>query len=77
MGRTATARPAARRTARATTKPRRKLERCQHGLLRGTCAICLQMEETIDLTTGKLAPDERPPRSRASDDEGEEEEDEE
>jgi hypothetical protein len=35
------------------------------------------MEETIDLATGKLAPDERPPRSRASDDEGEEEEDEE
>lgn len=77
MGRTATARPAARRTARATTKSRKRIERCEHGLLKGTCAICLRMEETIDLTTGRLAPEERPGRSRGGDDEGEEEEDEE
>lgn len=77
MGRTATARPAARRTARATTKSRKRIERCEHGLLKGTCAICLRMEETIDLATGKLAPEERPGRARGGDDESEEEEDEE
>lgn len=64
MARTATRRTATGRTksARASTatRPRTTLERCPHGLLKGTCAICLQMEETIDLTTGKLAPEERP-----------------
>jgi len=42
-------------------------------LLKATCAICLQMEETIDLTTGRLAPDERPAR-RVAEEESEEEE---
>ncbi|HEY3247118.1 MAG TPA: hypothetical protein VGK88_02345 [bacterium] len=66
MARTATRRTATGRTksARATTATRigTRLERCPHGLLKGTCAICLQMEETVDLTTGKLAPEERPGR---------------
>lgn len=61
-------------TARATRRSPKKhrLERCEHGLLRATCAICLQMEETVDLTSGRLAPDERP--GRGGDDEGEDEE---
>lgn len=51
------------------------LERCDHGLLKGTCAICLQMEETLDLHSGKLAPEERSGvRIRASEEEEEEEE---
>lgn len=50
------------------------LERCEHGLLRATCAICLQMEETTDLTHGRLAPDERPSRREADEEESEEEE---
>src|SRR4030067_2889096 len=68
LGRTATAR-ATRRSSKVSpgTRSRNKLERCEHGLLRATCAICLQMEETTtDLTTGRLAPDERPAR-RAGD----------
>jgi len=32
------------------------------------------MEETTDLTTGRLSPDERPARRGADDDEGDEEE---
>jgi hypothetical protein len=32
------------------------------------------MEETVDLTTGRLAPDERPVRRTADDEESEEEE---
>ncbi len=49
LGKTATA-----------SKSRKKLQRCQHGLLKGTCAICLRMDETVELHTGKLAPEERP-----------------
>ncbi len=60
--RTATGRTKSARAATAT-RPGIKLERCPHGLLKGTCAICLQMEETVDLTTGKLAPEERPGRA--------------
>lgn len=67
-----------KRLARAATarKVRKKLQRCQHGLLKGTCAICLHMEETIELHTGKLAPEERPGvKTRPEDDEtGEQEE---
>lgn len=78
MGRTATARAAGTRryNGRGSTagRSRKKLERCEHGLLKGTCAICLQMEETTDLTTGKLAPEERPGRIRGEEDESEEEE---
>ncbi len=51
VGRTATTRAASRtRSARAGSgRARKRLsERCEHGLLRGTCAICLQMEETAD-----------------------------
>lgn len=80
LGKTATARPTARatRTAPRRARTRAPLERCQHGLLRGTCAICLQMEETIDdLHPGRLAPDERPARLRNSEDESEEAEEEE
>jgi len=75
LGRTATARA----TARATRTPVRRVrtrtaaERCQHGLLRGTCAICLEMEETIDdLHAGRLAPEERPGRTRGGEDDVEE-----
>jgi hypothetical protein len=40
----------------------------------GTCAICLQIEETTeDLHHGRLAPDERPPRARNEDEDAEEE----
>ena len=70
--RTATGRTRPARAATAT-RPGIKLERCPHGLLKGTCAICLQIEETVDLTTGKLAPEERPGRLRGRDDEDEEE----
>jgi hypothetical protein len=78
VAKVATRRTATGRTksARATTatRPRIKLERCPHGLLKGTCAICLQIEETIDLTTGKLAPEERPGRLRGGDEDDEDEE---
>lgn len=75
LGRTATARvTTARRSKVSSHRSRAKLERCAHGLLRATCAICLQMEETTDLATGRLAPDERPARHGADEDEGEEEE---
>lgn len=75
LARSATARRTSRRTSKGstTTRSRAKLERCEHGLLRATCAICLQMEEVGDLTTGRLAPEERPGR-RGEEDEGEEEE---
>jgi len=75
VGRTATARAASTRRSKVSTanRSRSKLERCEHGLLKATCAICLQMEETIDLTTGRLAPDERPAR-RVAEEESEEEE---
>jgi hypothetical protein len=76
LPRSATAR-ATRRSSRvaSNTRSRRSpLERCEHGLLRATCAICLQMEETVDLTTGRLAPDERPARVAPDDEEVEEEE---
>jgi len=74
LARSATAR--ATRRASKTAGPRSKavLERCEHGLLRATCAICLRMEETTDLTPGRLAPDERPSRREADDEESEEEE---
>lgn len=77
MGRTATARATARtaRSASRRSRTRTRLERCAHGLLRGTCAICLQMEETIDdLHAGRLAPEERPGRMRGGDDAEEAEE---
>ncbi|HLE78315.1 MAG TPA: hypothetical protein VJA65_07910 [bacterium] len=78
MARTATRRTTTGRTrsarATTTTRPRaRKLERCPHGLLKGTCAICLQIEETVDLTTGKLAPEERKPGLHHAGDEEDEE----
>lgn len=76
MGRTATARATARGTRTPTRRARTRTtaERCAHGLLRGTCAICLQMEETIDdLHAGRLAPEERPGRIRNGEDEEEEE----
>ncbi len=76
MGRIATARPTARvtRTSARRVRARTTLERCEHGLLRRTCAICLRMEETIDdLHTGRLAPEERPGRLRGSEEESEEE----
>lgn len=69
--RTATGRTKSARAATAT-RPRVRLERCPHGLLKGTCAICLQMEETVDLATGKLAPEERPGRLRVGDEEEDE-----
>lgn len=59
------------------SKSRRKLERCEHGLLKGTCAICLRMDETIVLHTGRLAPEERPGQVRSAADEAEDEEEEE
>lgn len=74
------ARSATRTATRSRTAPSRKarkrlLERCEHGLVKGTCAICLQMEETSDLTAGKLAPEERAgSRIRGSEDDEEEEE---
>jgi hypothetical protein len=78
MAKVATRRTATGRTksARATTATRSRvmLERCPHGLLKGTCAICLQIEETVDLTTGKLAPEERPGRLRGGDEDAEDEE---
>lgn len=77
VGRTATVRATARtaRTASRRSRARPTLERCQHGLLRGTCAICLQMEETIDdLHPGRLAPEERPGRMRGGDEAEEAEE---
>jgi len=78
MAKVATRRTATGRTksARATTTTRSRvmLERCPHGLLKGTCAICLQIEETVDLTTGKLAPEERPGRLRGGDEDAEDEE---
>ena len=76
LGRTATARatPRATRTPTRRARARTAAERCQHGLLRGTCAICLQMEETIDdLHAGRLAPEERPGRAKNGDEEAEEE----
>jgi hypothetical protein len=51
VGRTATTRAVSRtRSARTGSGRARKRpsERCEHGLLRGTCAICLRMEETAD-----------------------------
>lgn len=43
--------------------------------MKGTCAICLQIEEeTLELQTGKLAPEERSGRRAAEEDEEEEEE---
>lgn len=43
--------------------------------MRGTCAICLQIEdETLDLQTGKLAPEERLGKRAAEEEEEEEEE---
>lgn len=80
LGRTATARATARGTRTSTRRARTRTaaERCPHGLLRGTCAICLQMEETIDdLHAGRLAPEERPGRMRKGEDEEEESEQEE
>ena len=76
LGRTATARatPRATRTPARRARARTAAERCQHGLLRGTCAICLQIEDTIDdLHAGRLAPEERPGRARNGDEEAEEE----
>lgn len=77
MARAATARPI-RSRAGARSARKKTLERCEHGLLRGTCAICLQMEETIDLLqSGRLAPEERPgmkAEEGASEEEEEEEE---
>lgn len=75
----AATRTVARTPARARPKARKArkwlLERCPHGLMRGTCAICLQIEdETIDLQTGKLAPEERVGK-RVVEEEEEEEED--
>ncbi len=59
------------------SKARKKLQRCPHGLLKGTCAICLRIEETaVELHTGKLAPEERPGGKHHSDDEEAAEEDE-
>ncbi|GEM_PF-2023846 len=74
--RTATRTPARARPKASARKARKwLLERCPHGLMRGTCAICLQIEdETIDLQTGKLAPEERVGK-RAVEEEEEEEED--
>ncbi|MGH2426881.1 MAG: hypothetical protein ACRDF1_11470 [bacterium] len=80
MARAATrtaARTPARARPKASARKARKwlLERCPHGLMRGTCAICLQIEdETIDLQTGKLAPEERVGK-RVVEEEEEEEED--
>jgi len=75
LGRTATARVTTTRRSKVSShRSRAKLERCAHGLLKATCAICLQMEETTDLATGRLAPDERPARRGVDDDEGDEEE---
>lgn len=71
------ARSPARARPKASARKARKwlLERCPHGLMRGTCAICLQIEdETLDLQTGKLAPEERLGK-RAVEEEEEEEED--
>ena len=60
LARSATARASSRRTSRTSSnRPRSKLERCEHGLLRATCAICLQMEEIGDLHSGRLSPEER------------------
>lgn len=43
--------------------------------MKGTCAFCLQIEEeTLDLHTGKLAPEERSARQRAAEEDEEEEE---
>ncbi len=55
--------------AATASKSRKKLQRCPHGLLKGTCAICLRMDETVDLHTGKLSPEERPPGKGHHDDE--------
>ncbi len=58
-------------------KSRKKVQRCPHGLLKGTCAICLRMDETtVELHTGKLAPEERPGGKAHSEEEesGDEEE---
>ena len=74
LARSATARASARsrRTSKTSSnRSRSKLERCEHGLLRVTCAICLQMEEVGDLHSGRLSPEER--RS-GEEDEAEEEE---
>ncbi len=62
--------------AATASKSRKKLQRCPHGLLKGTCAICLHMDETVELHTGKLAPEERPDGKVHSEDEdaGDEEE---
>ncbi len=58
VGRTATTRAASRaRTARSGGGRSRKglTERCEHGLLRGMCAICLRIEETTeDLHNARL-----------------------
>ena len=75
LARSATARTTSRRTSRASTsRSRNKLERCEHGLLRVTCAICLQMEEIGDLHSGRLSPEERGGRSDGEEEEAEEEE---
>lgn len=74
---TRTARTPGRARPKASARKARKwlLERCPHGLMRGTCAICLQIEdETLDLQTGKLAPEERVGK-RVVEEEEEEEED--
>lgn len=74
LARSAT-RTATRSRGSARKARRQLLERCPHGLMKGTCAICLQIEEeTLDLQTGKLAPEERSGRRAAEEDEEEEEE---
>lgn len=76
MARAAT-RTATRTRPRISARKARKrlLERCEHGLMRGTCAYCLQIEEeTLDLQTGKLAPEERLAKRAAEEEEEEEEE---
>jgi len=74
--RTATRTPSRTRPKVSARKVRKRLlERCPHGLMRGTCAICLQIEdETLDLQTGKLAPEERVGKRVAEEEEEEEEE---
>ncbi len=76
LARSVTARATSRRTSKvsAANRSRNKFERCQHGLLRATCAICLQMDEVGDLQTGRLAPEERTGQHAGDEDEGEEEE---
>lgn len=69
------ARTRPRISASARKARKRLLERCEHGLMRGTCAYCLQIEEeTLELQTGKLAPEERLAKRAAAEEEEEEEE---